>query len=237
MHGAAGLSAAAELKIGGFAPLSTCDWPGQLAATVFCQGCAWDCVYCHNAALRAIDAPAVLLWSDVVDLLRRRRGLLDAVVFSGGEPTLQPALIAAMDETRALGFRIGLHTAGMMPERFADALSRVDWVGFDVKAPFDAYAAITGVSASGERAQQSLRMLLASGVDYEVRTTVHSALLNAEAVTRLREELLALGVRHYAAQNYRSAGVAQDRISPVSMQVSELLPENFGEGFLSFTLR
>ena len=79
-------------------------------------------------------------------------GLLDAVVFSGGEPTLQAGLLDAMLEVRELGFKIGLHTAGMYPQRLAAILPLMDWVGMDVKAPFADYARITGTPGSGERA-------------------------------------------------------------------------------------
>lgn len=124
----------AELRVGGLVPLSTCDWPGQLAATLFCQGCPWDCPYCHNPHLREIRAGETLVWRDLMTWLESRRGLLDGVVFSGGEPTLQAALPDAVREVRRLGFRIGLHTAGPYPKRLATLLPWLDWVGFDVKA-------------------------------------------------------------------------------------------------------
>ncbi len=79
-------------------------------------------------------------WRDVLRSLKAAVGLLDGVVFSGGEPTLQPALLDAVHAARSLGFRIGLHTAGILPERFAPLLPWIDWVGFDVKAPFGAYS-------------------------------------------------------------------------------------------------
>ncbi len=197
--------------MGGLTRLSTCDWPGQLAATVFCQGCAWDCPYCHNPGLRPARASArgsvLVSWGSVLAFLSSRRGLLDAVVFSGGEPTLQPALLEAVEEVRRLGFRVGLHTAGMNPEPLRQLLLSIDWLGFDVKAPFADYARITGVQHSGERALASLRHLLASGVEYEVRTTWHPDLLSLEDLYRLKEELRSLGVAHYVIQQFRYQGV------------------------------
>lgn len=142
--------------------------------------------------------------------LERRRGLLDAVVFSGGEPTAQPGLAPAMREARALGYRIGLHSAGIYPRRFAAVLPLVDWVGFDAKAPFDAaYGRITGVPASGAAALESARALLASGVDCEFRTTWHPGFLSAADLERLTQTLTELGVRRYALQEFRASdGVA-----------------------------
>jgi pyruvate formate lyase activating enzyme len=172
---------------------------------VYCQGCPWRCAYCHNPHLLPGRAAGGLAWSGVLDFLGRRRGLLDAVVFSGGEPTVQPGLARAMREAKALGYRIGLHSAGIYPRRFAEVLPLVDWVGFDAKAPFDAtYARITGVGGSGEAAFESARLLLASGVDCEFRTTWHAGFLSLEELDRLADSLAGMGVRRYALQEFRA---------------------------------
>ncbi|ABD89055.1 anaerobic ribonucleoside-triphosphate reductase activating protein [Rhodopseudomonas palustris] len=203
-----------EIRIGGLSRLSTCDWPGQLAATVFCQGCPWDCAYCHNPQLLPGKADAALPWSEVLQFLQRRRGLLDAVVFSGGEPTLQTALPRAIEAVRAMGYRVGLHTGGAYPQRLASILPLLDWVGFDVKAPFEDYQRITGVADSGARALQSLRHLLGSGVAYQLRTTVHPALLSADDLANLAAQLGRLGVRDHTIQPFRALGSRLDRIRP-----------------------
>ncbi len=230
-------STSTELRVGGLVPFSTCDWPGELVATVFCQGCAWDCAYCHNAHLRPLQAATQISWRAVLAFLESRRSLLDAVVFSGGEPTLQPALSDAVQAVRNLGFRIGLHTAGMVPERFAHVLPWLDWVGFDVKAPFPSYSRITGVEFSGAKALASLRLLLASGIPYEIRTTVHSAQLTLENMLELRDQLLSLGVTHYAVQRFRVPGTRIDRLPPAPESSLFSLPPGYGDKFLHFTLR
>ena len=195
------------LRVGGLTPLSATDYPGELAAVVYCQGCPWRCAYCHNPHLLPGAAVGGIAWNEVLDFLRRRRGLLDAVVFSGGEPTAQPGLAQAMREARALGYRIGLHSAGIYPRRFAEVLPLVDWVGFDAKAPFDAaYERITGVRASGGAALESARALLGSGVDCEFRTTWHAGFLSLAELDRLTRTLAELGVRRYALQEFRDCG-------------------------------
>ncbi len=226
---------ATSLQVGGLTRLSTCDWPGELAATVFCQGCAWDCPYCHNPGLRSPRTEAPISWSSILKFLENRRGLLDAVVFSGGEPTLQPVLPAAVAEARKLGFRIGLHTAGMAPERFATLLPALDWVGFDVKAPFAIYQRITGVERSGTDSRTSLRSLLASGVPYEVRTTVHPALLSPADMVELRTLLLDLGVENFAVQPFRPQSALPGRLPPAHERFA--LPRNYGSEFLRFQVR
>ena len=196
------------LRVGGLAPLSATDYPGALAAVVFCQGCPWRCGYCHNPHLLGRSGAHELAWPTVLEFLERRRGLLDAVVFSGGEPTVQGALPDAIRAARALGFKIGLHTAGMAPRRLAGVLPLADWVGMDIKAPFDDYPRVTGVRGSGRAARESARLILASGVAHEFRTTVHSALLPDAALARLAVALAELGARNYVLQQFRAKGCA-----------------------------
>jgi pyruvate formate lyase activating enzyme len=194
------------LRIGGLTPLSTTDWPGMLAAVVFCQGCPWRCRYCHNPDLIPARGENEIPWENVLAFLRRRQGLLDGVVFSGGEPTLQAGLADAMRDVRALGFKIGLHTGGMIADNLAAVLPLIDWVGMDVKAPFADYPRTTSAAGSGERAFAGLQQVLASGVDHEIRTTVHPALLDDADLAELARDLAARGVKHYVFQAFRSQG-------------------------------
>ncbi|MET0268131.1 MAG: anaerobic ribonucleoside-triphosphate reductase activating protein [Duganella sp.] len=202
---------AALLNAGGFTPFSASDFPGKLAAVVFVQGCAWRCGYCHNPGLQ-VRKGGRLAWSSLMEVLRRRAGLLDAVVFSGGEPTTDPALPAAMAAVRELGFQVGLHTACLYPQRLRAVLPLVDWVGFDIKAPFEHYAAITGAQGSGDKARTCAELILASGVDYECRTTVHPAQLPPDMLRQLAHTLAAMGVQHYILQEFRATGCADTRL-------------------------
>jgi len=189
-----------------------------MTATVFLQGCPWNCFYCHNPALIDPRAEGAVTWSDVTDLLCDRIGLLDGVVFSGGEPTMQRALVPAMQMVRALGFRVGLHTAGAYPGLLAHALPFVDWVGLDIKASRDDYAHVTGRGPSGENAWRSLELvlgnrLLRSGsdhpLDFEVRTTVHPAAIDDEGLRELGCRLADAGVENWAVQQFRETGTRQ----------------------------
>ena len=175
-----------ELAVGGLVPFTTVDFPGRLAAVVFCQGCAWRCGYCHNKHLQDFS-PGRIPWSDVLAFLGRRQGLLEAVVFSGGEPLAQRALPHAMREARALGYRIGLHTAGSNVGRLKEVLPLVDWVGLDFKAPAARYSEITRSSGAAETLR-SLKSILEAGVAYEVRTTLDERLSEAD-LTALASEL------------------------------------------------
>lgn len=200
------MTARGELRVGGLTPLTTIDFPGRLAAVVFCQGCAWRCSYCQNPALLEAGAPAALRWDDVLAFLGRRQGLLDAVVFSGGEPTLQAQLPVAIEQVHALGFEVGLHTAGIHPARLARLLPRLAWVGLDIKAPFHAYDAVTGTTGGAAKARRSLGLLLAAGVPFECRTTWHPGLFPASGLEELADELAGRGVAHWSVQGCRIGG-------------------------------
>ena len=204
---------AASLQIAGLTPLSTVDWPGRLVATAFLQGCPWRCTYCHNSAILDPCLPGVVPWSDVTDLLARRHGLLDGLVLSGGEPTRQAAVVAAAREVKEAGFLVGLHTAGAYPARLPALLPYVDWVGLDIKAPAYLYRAVTrtgGVTTSAEKAFASLRLVLDSGVDVQVRTTVDPTVMTDEDVAELTAVLADLGVRDHVLQEVRTEGASEE---------------------------
>ena len=199
-----------DLQIAGLVPMSTVDWPGKFAASLFLQGCPWACPYCHNSAIIDPRIPGVVAWSALEDLLARRRGLLDGVVFSGGEATRQIALGAAMVRVRELGFGVGLHTAGPYPGRLADLLGAglVDWVGIDIKATREHYEAVAGRVGAGARAWESLGIVLAHPeVDHEVRLTVYpdGPGDGLEVATIARE----MGVRSFALQQAREFGTPE----------------------------
>jgi pyruvate formate lyase activating enzyme len=225
------------LRVGGLTRLSTTDFPGQLAAVVFVQGCPWRCRYCHNPSLQTRVTAPTLSWQTVLDFLDRRLGLLDAVVFCGGEPTLDHYLGAAMDDVRERGFKIGLHTGGAYPNRLRAVLHKVDWVGFDVKAPFADYAETTGVPASGVPARTSLQHLLESGVPYEVRTTRHPELLSTPALMSMTAALQRQGVSTFALQEYRAQGCADPLLDAQPSPIAEGDLGELRQRFPTFILR
>jgi len=198
--------APAPLRVGGLVPFSTTDWPATMAAVVFVQGCPWRCRYCHNPHLIPTEGPEAHDWADVLGWLDSRRGLLEAVVFSGGEPTAQHALADALRDTRALGFRTGLHTGGMFPRRMPSLLPLLDWVGLDVKAPSARCSEITGAAGSGLGAFVTLALARESGIALEVRTTVHPTLTPPDMLEKLAAELAAAGVSEWVLQAFRTAG-------------------------------
>ena len=204
------------LRVGGVTPLTTIDYPGELAAVVFCQGCPWRCRYCHNAHLLDAGNPGLIPWPEVLAFLERRRGLLDAVVFSGGEPLAQGGLSRAMASVKGMGFRVGLHTAGCYPERLERVLPVADWVGLDIKALPEDYPATTGAAGSGGRAWESLRLLVAAGARHEIRITVHETLLDSARLRALVARLVAAGAAKVALQRCDPGHAVDPTLGPAS---------------------
>ncbi len=214
------------MRIAGLVPFSTVDWPGQLCAALFLQGCPWRCPYCHNAGILDLRAPGQVLWEQVETLLWKRKGLLDAVVFSGGEALTQGSsspdspLEQAMRRSRQLGYRVGLHTAGIYPTRLARLLDQglVDWVGLDIKALPEDYQRATGSPVANQRAEQSLSVLAdydasrgGTGSDFtwEVRLTLWPALAKQDESSLLAYARQVAqwsrdrGARRFALQRYQ----------------------------------
>ena len=232
---------ASDLQIAGLTPMSSVDWPGKFVATVFAQGCPWACPYCHNQAIIDPKIPGVVSWERVEELLGRRRGLLDGVVFSGGEATRQLAVLPAMSRVRELGFEVGLHTAGPYPARLHEILRTglVDWVGIDIKAMSGPnYEAVAGRPNAGPKAWESLGEVLDSGLSYEVRLTVYpdGPRDGYEVASCVKD----LGVTHFALQQARALGTAQGfnaGDTAWDLEVQSLADDIEKLGFESFQFR
>ncbi len=222
-----------KLLVGGIVSLTTVDYPDHLSAVVFLQGCPWRCVYCHNPHLQIISQEESLPWEDVLNLLEIRKGFIEAVVFSGGEPLFQEALFPAIVDVKKLGLKVGLHTAGAYPDRFAKVVTFLDWVGFDVKQSFKDYQLITSIPGSGENARESLRILLESNVDYEVRITMHESIQTETAVEMLRE-LCQMGARNVVLQKCRDK---DENVVEHPIFSDKILLENVSKDFDSFYVR
>ena len=193
------------IRIGGIEKFSIVDWPNKIAAVAFLQGCPWRCPFCYNQSLQNPNGQTDADWSSFLQLLEQRKGILDAVVFSGGEPLMQSNLPQAMDIVKAMGYEIGLHSGGYNPAALRAVIDKLSWVGFDIKAPLEdkRYQEATGGVATTEKVKESLQILIDSKVPFECRTTCDPRILKIEDIYRIAEELSALGVTEYYIQKYR----------------------------------
>jgi pyruvate formate lyase activating enzyme len=196
------------MDIGGLQKVSLSDYPGQICAVVFTRGCNFRCPFCHNPELVEPGHYAPSLHEAAVfSFLEQRRGRLDAVTVTGGEPTLQPDLPRALGQLKDMGYLVKLDTNGSRPAVVEHLLREglVDYVAMDIKGPLDKYAAITRWEGSGEEIRQSIAAIMTGRVAYEFRTTVVKSLLTPEDL--LAAARLVRHARRYVLQRFVPAGI------------------------------
>ena len=207
------------MHIKGWVKTSLVDYPEHIAASLFSGGCNFRCPNCHNSdiVLRPGDFPDLSereLWA----FLESRVSLLDGVVLTGGEPTLQPDLLPFAARLRELGYRVKLDTNGYRPDVVREMIDRsaVDYVAMDVKAPLlpVPYACAAGVPIDVDRVRRTVDLLLAGRVAYEFRTTVVPGLLAETDVAHIARAIR--GARRYYLQQF----VPRDTLDPAMLQVA-----------------
>ncbi len=190
--------------IGGFQKFSLIDYPAKTCAIIFTRGCNFRCPYCHNPELVLPEqfAPAIPL-TEIFAFLEKRRGTLDAVTITGGEPTLHADLIEVITRIKALGYYVKLDTNGSNPEMLADIFDHglVDYVAMDIKAPLNDYEHIIGKTLNPSVIRRSIELIIKSGVDHEFRTTVARSLINADDLQKIAQAIK--GAKRYYIQKFR----------------------------------
>jgi len=177
------------VKIGGLQPVTASDFPGRMAAIVFTQGCNFHCPFCHNGSLLPMDADARIAEHDVWSFLQKRQKLLDGVVISGGEPSLQSDLAGFCRQVKDMGFAVKLDTNGSRPGVIKALLdgNYVDFIAMDIKAPLSRLPELTGTVSQGPQIRRSISLIAASGVDHLFRTTDVKPLLSSEDHRSIKE--------------------------------------------------
>ena len=167
------------------------DFPGKVSAILFTRGCNLRCAYCHNPELLEYNAsqPDALTEEELDEFLEKRKGRLDGIVITGGEPTLQADLADFCAKLKKMGYLVKLDTNGTNPQVVEDLLKQklVDFIAMDIKAPFEKYAAITGVEANSTVLQQSIDLIRQSGLAYQFRTTYDKEVLTDSDIAALNQ--------------------------------------------------
>lgn len=196
------------MEFSGLQKLAMVDYPGKLAATVFTGGCNLRCPFCHNAVLVLHPGQAEhLSEADVLDFLSRRRGLLDGVVLSGGEPLLRDGAGDFLRRVRDLGFAVKLDTNGCFPGRLEQLLrdNLLDYVAMDIKNCPEKYPQTVGIPGLDlTPIRESIALLREAGVEYEFRTTVVRQLHTADDILAIGRWLE--GAPRYFLQNFVDSG-------------------------------
>ena len=193
------------MRLGGLAKLTLLDFPGRVACTVFTLGCGFRCPFCHNASLVTHPEESITA-AEVLEFLKKRRGLLDGVCVTGGEPLLQPDLADFLAAVRALGYATKLDTNGAHPAglRALVEAGLVDYVAMDIKNSRAKYAETVGLPAMPTGVTESAAYLLSGVVPYEFRTTVVDELHEPEDFVAIGEWIR--GAEHYYLQTFTDSG-------------------------------
>lgn len=212
------------MKIGGLQKVSLIDYPAKISAVVFTQGCNYRCPYCHNPELvdPELFSPSIAE-DDILRFLETRRGKLDAVSITGGEPTLQEDLAPFITTIRKLGFEVKLDTNGSRPEVLSLLIQNklVNFIAMDVKAPFAKYSRIAGVHIHPDDIRKSISLILASGLAHEFRTTVVKSLLSPEDILAIADELA--GAKRFALQKFRPTKALSEKYLAKKTHSDEIL--------------
>ena len=191
------------MKIHGLQKMTLLDFPGKVACTVFLGGCDLRCPFCHNAELIDGSAPAVMEEDGLLRFLETRKGLLDGVAFTGGEPLLRGDLAPLMRRIREMGFAVKLDTNGTHPEHLRALTDEglIDYVAMDIKNSPERYALTAGLEDMDlAPVRESVKILLEGKTDYEFRTTVVAELHDADSFRQIGPWIR--GARRYFLQQF-----------------------------------
>jgi pyruvate formate lyase activating enzyme len=197
------------VPLGGIQKSSMIDYPGKVSCVLFLPGCNFDCPYCHNPDLARGTAPVVDVFPGGVleRFLQERKGFLDGVVISGGEPTLQKNLPRLCRRIKDMGFPVKLDTNGSRPEVLRHLIEKglVDYVAMDVKTDPADYALFVRNAGDAPDIRSSIDMIMSAGIDYEFRTTCVRPFVDARIIRRIGRCIQ--GARLYALQAFHAADV------------------------------
>lgn len=171
----------------GIDKFSLLDYEDKVSCILFCKPCNFRCPFCHNGTT-VLEADTVIPFEDILEYLRSRKGLIDAVVVSGGEPTLMPDLKEKIVKLKELGFLVKLDTNGTNPEVIKDLYESklIDYVAMDIKNSLTKYPITTGTkNVPNEKIMESIKYLMNSGIDYEFRTTLVKEFHDEESIIEM----------------------------------------------------
>ncbi len=194
--------------LGGLQKVSLIDYPGKVAAVIFTRGCPLRCHYCHNPGIvlpELFGASAPMEEDKVLRFLESRRGKLEGVVVTGGEPLMHRDIGTFLGKLKAMEYAVKLDTSGVFPSALQAAIKGglVDYVAMDVKAPFPRYGEVAGTAVKQGDIKRSIEIIRGSGLDYEFRTTVVKGQLSEDDVMKIAESIA--GAKRYVLQRFRKS--------------------------------
>ncbi len=229
------------MKFSGFQKMTLLDYPGKVACTLFTGGCNMRCPFCHNASIVLnSNSEEVYQDSEILDYLRKRRGLLDGVCITGGEPLLHGELKDFIIKVKNLGFAVKLDTNGTFPERLKELVSDglIDYVAMDIKNCKEKYALTVGINGFDiKNVEESVDFLLKNHTNYEFRTTVVKQFHELEDIERLAQWIA--GAERYFLQGFVDSGnlIGGVELDAVDKDTLIIMKENASKYLSSVQIR
>lgn len=180
------------MEFGGFEKFTLIDYPGKVACMVYTIGCPFRCPYCHNPELVDETCTTRIPEKVVLDFLDERKGMLDGVVITGGEPTMHnEKLMSFMKEVKQRGFLVKLDSNGVDPEFLQKAIDEklVDYIAMDIKSPLSKYSETVARAVNVTAIRKSVDVIKGSGIEYEFRTTIVKTMLSPEDIEQIGKEI------------------------------------------------
>ena len=217
------------MKIGGFQKTSLLDYPDMISAIVWTVGCNFNCPFCYNKDLVKGNT-GLFSEEEIFNFLEKRKGLLEGLVITGGEPFLQEDITAFAEKVKKLGYPIKIDTNGTYPEKLKELIDKklVDYVAMDVKAPKNKYNQLTGAKTDISKIEKSIEIIKADAPDYEFRTTFAPELLKKEDIIEIAKWLD--GAKRFYLQQFKNeTQLVSSKLDNVAPYSKEYLNETLNE--------
>jgi pyruvate formate lyase activating enzyme len=198
--------------IAGLQKTSLLDYPQKVSAIIFTQGCNFRCPFCYNPNLvTRIDKKDVLPQKQIFDFLTKRKRVLDAVVITGGEPTLHKDLLKLIEKIKKLDLLVKLDSNGTNPATFKELIDRslIDYIAMDIKAPLRKYKKVANIKVDTASIKASIKLIMGAGLPYEFRSTILPAMHTSVDIEQMAK--LIKGADKYYLQKFRPTGNLNDQ--------------------------
>ncbi len=218
------------MKFSGLQKISLIDYPNKVASVLYTPGCNLRCPFCHNWRIAVDPKPPFLQEAAALEILESRKKYVDAVVVTGGEPTMHKELPKFLAKLKARGFIVKLDTNGFYPEVLEECLAHVDYVALDVKTSLDKYKQLGANDTAG--LMRTVEILKTGKVPCEFRTTVVPELVTAEDMARIGE--FVKGAKTHALQQFVPKDTLDKRFEALKPYAPETIAE-FAENMKKYT--
>ena len=191
------------MKIGGLQKTSLLDYPGFISAIIWTVGCNFRCPFCYNKDV-VLGKTALISEDEIFSFLEKRKGMLEALVITGGEPLLQDDIVDFAGKIKNMGYLLKVDTNGGYPEKLQELLDKklVDYVAMDVKAPREKYDKVSGVKTDLSKIEKSIKIIKSDAPDYEFRTTFVPQTLKKEDILEIAKWLE--GAKNFYLQQFKN---------------------------------